>query len=317
MSSAYNPKSNGRAEVAVKKVKRFLIACIGPSGSLDSDKFLRGMLQLRNSPDKDCHLSPAQIIFGRPLRDAFSFVNRELKFQNPAVRSVWRDAWRLKEEALMHRFIRSVERKNEGHNLSNLNLGSRVFVQNQHGPHPNKWDKSGVIVECKPFDQYLVKIDGSGRLTTRNRKFLRHFTMPMSQIDISAPNVTMAGRSLKTQIPLVRGSELVQENPQISSKNAHEIQQTGKQRYNTTPEDETQGQSAMADVPLGGLHDSPEHFVPSPLVTLQNSGDVVMPSSPGSSSLVDGSRFPSTEGERPHRSRNAPKRYVPESGTWE
>ena len=274
------------------------------------------MFQLRNSPDKDCNLSPAQIIFGRPLRDAFSFVNRELKFENPAMRSVWRDAWKLKEEALRHRFIRSAERKNEGHNLSKLNFGSRVFVQNQHGSHPNKWDKSGVVVECKPFNQYVVKIDGSGRLTMRNRKFLRHFTLPVSQVDIGAPKVTMAGRSLKTQTPLGQGRESVQENPQVSSRTSLETQYSGKQMHITTPGDETQGQSPIADVPLGGHHDSSGHFVLPPLVTLQNPGEVVMPPSPGSSSLVDGPGLPSAEGERPRRSRNVPKRYVPESGTW-
>ena len=38
---------------------------------MNTDKFLRAILQLRNSPDPDCNLFPAQIIFGRPLRDAF------------------------------------------------------------------------------------------------------------------------------------------------------------------------------------------------------------------------------------------------------
>ena len=76
VSSAYNPQSNGRAEVAVKKAKRFLLSCIDPSGSLNNDKFLHGLLKIRNTPDKDCNLSPAQIVFGRPLQDAFSFVNR-------------------------------------------------------------------------------------------------------------------------------------------------------------------------------------------------------------------------------------------------
>ena len=41
-SSAYYPQSNGRAEVAVKKVKRLLKSCIGPGGSLNNDKFMRG-----------------------------------------------------------------------------------------------------------------------------------------------------------------------------------------------------------------------------------------------------------------------------------
>ena len=33
--------------------------------------------------------------------------------------------------------------------------------------------KSGEVVEVRPYDQYVVRIHGSGRLTTRNRKFLK------------------------------------------------------------------------------------------------------------------------------------------------
>ena len=73
--SAYNPQSNGRAKVAVKSAKRLLISNIGPSGSLDYDKLPRAMLQLHNIPDTDSNISPAQIIYGRPIHDAFAFTN--------------------------------------------------------------------------------------------------------------------------------------------------------------------------------------------------------------------------------------------------
>ena len=48
-----------------------------------------------------------------------------------------------------------------------------VQVQNQHGAHAHKWDLSGVIVEILGFDAYLVKLDGTGRVSKRNRRFLR------------------------------------------------------------------------------------------------------------------------------------------------
>ena len=175
-SAAYHPQSNGRAEVAVKSVKRLLRANITPSGSLNNDKFLRGLLQLRNTPDPDCSLSPAEIIFGKPLRDAFSFANRLEKFRNKAIHSVWRDAWAAKENALRARFVKTSEKLNEhARFLKTISMGDRCFVQNQTGNYPKRWDRTGVVVEVGQHDQYAVKIDGSGRITIRNRRFLRKF----------------------------------------------------------------------------------------------------------------------------------------------
>ena len=37
------------------------------------------------------------------------------------------------------------------------------------------WDRSGVVLEVVwDFDKYMVKVDCSGRVTMRNRQFLRH-----------------------------------------------------------------------------------------------------------------------------------------------
>ena len=60
--------------------------------------------------------------------------------------------------------------------LAPLEVGDPVYIQNQVGKSPLKWDKSGTIVEVNGFDQYMVKVDGPGRLTRWNRKFLRKFT---------------------------------------------------------------------------------------------------------------------------------------------
>ena len=69
LSASYNPHSNCRAELAVKTGKRLLRDNVGPDGSLDTDRFMRAIMQFRNTPMQDCRRSPAQMVFGRQMRD--------------------------------------------------------------------------------------------------------------------------------------------------------------------------------------------------------------------------------------------------------
>jgi hypothetical protein len=48
-------------------------------------------------------------------------------------------------------------------------------LQNLVGNHPRRWERTGRVVECKNYDQYLVKVYGTGRTTLRKRKPLRKF----------------------------------------------------------------------------------------------------------------------------------------------
>jgi hypothetical protein len=70
LSSAYNPHSNCRAELALKVGKKLLRDNTGHSGSLDADKIMRAVLQYRNTPMQDCRRSPGQMVFGRQMRDS-------------------------------------------------------------------------------------------------------------------------------------------------------------------------------------------------------------------------------------------------------
>ena len=67
------------------------------------------MLQLRNTLDSDYQVSPAEIMYGRHLQDGFAFLNKLDTFSNPAARPVWREACKLKEEALHTRFVKNPE----------------------------------------------------------------------------------------------------------------------------------------------------------------------------------------------------------------
>ena len=70
LSSAYYPQSNGRAEAAVKSMKRLIRGNTGHRGSLDTNAIAQGLLQYRNTPLQNAAgKSPAQLALGRELRD--------------------------------------------------------------------------------------------------------------------------------------------------------------------------------------------------------------------------------------------------------
>ena len=95
LSSAYYPHSNQRAELGVKSAKRLIRENISPSGSLETDGFRRGLLAHRNTPDRDTGLSPAQVIFGRPIREFLPII--PMKYRP---RPEWRLTMEQRELAL-------------------------------------------------------------------------------------------------------------------------------------------------------------------------------------------------------------------------
>ena len=173
VSSSYHAHSNTRAELGVKAMKRMLRGNMGPQGGLYNDKFARALLSYRNTPMQGIGLSPAQIIFGRKLKDTLPFAPGG----EGRIHKEWRITAEDREKALARRHAMNVERLNEHvKKLKDLEVGQSVAVQNQYGNHKKRWGRTGTVVEVGPGPgQYLVKMDGSRKLTLRNRKFLRTF----------------------------------------------------------------------------------------------------------------------------------------------
>ena len=171
VSSPYYPRANKRAEVAVKSAKRLVMENLGPRGSLDTDRFARALLAHRNNPDPETGFSPAQIIFGRELRDHLpALVNRYQPRQE------WRLEADLRERALAKRHGRMQEKLQQGaRTLPPLSCGDTVVLQDLQTKNgkPGRWTKSGEVVEVLPYDAYLVRVHGSRAVTQRNRRFLR------------------------------------------------------------------------------------------------------------------------------------------------
>ena len=172
LTSVANPHANCRAEIAVKTVKRMLMDNTSSNGSIDIDRFQKAMLVYRNSIDPETRASPSLIVFGRPIRDPIP-----IPMGRYCPHPTWAETLTYRERALAKRHNREHEKWGEHTRaLTPLKVGDHVYIQNLVGNHPRRWERTGNIVEVRQFDQYVVRVDGSGRLTIRNRKHLRKFT---------------------------------------------------------------------------------------------------------------------------------------------
>ena len=153
LSSVAFPHSNCRAEIGVKTMKRLITDNTGIDGDLDTDAVQRAILQYRNTPDPVTKISPAMCVFEISFLSCQGNTSHTLHCMRHMV-DVWSEHTRR---------------------LPPLRVGDHVRIQNQTGPHPNKWDRTGNVIEVRQYDQYAIKFDGSGRVSLRNRKFLRKF----------------------------------------------------------------------------------------------------------------------------------------------
>ena len=168
VSTAYNARANKRSEVGVKSAKRLIRGNVTQTGSLQTDRLARALLAHRNTPCPVSGLFPAQIVYGRVLRDFLPL--QPGKFQP---RAEWRQAAEHREAAYAKRHIKKAEQLSRGtKNLPPLHHGDCVSIQNQTGNNPRQWYKTGVVIEKGPFDSYTISIDGSRNITKRNRKYL-------------------------------------------------------------------------------------------------------------------------------------------------
>ena len=63
--------------------------------------------------------------------------------------------------------------REKSRNYKELDVGTAVAIQNQSGNNPTKWDKTGIIIENKPNSKVVIRVDGSRRITVRNRRFVK------------------------------------------------------------------------------------------------------------------------------------------------
>ena len=77
----------------MKLAKRLLRGHVTKSGSLNVDAFVLAIMAHRNTPNPTTGLSPAEILYGRKLRDAFWFALDADRNSRSRMSPTWREAW--------------------------------------------------------------------------------------------------------------------------------------------------------------------------------------------------------------------------------
>ena len=203
---------------------------------------------------------------------------------------------------MKRRFFRTVEDFNSGpSSLSDLQLGDRCYIQNQSGNYPKRWDRSGTIVEVHGYQSYTLKVDGSGRLTRRNRRHLRRFAPAIHHVTDSSTN--------KKQFS----------PPNAKKSSAKPI----------TPDPlpssfaDTFADANLDDLPAPSTSEPPSPSSsteqPPPVVLIDPPVDRVKSPEPPHRVDIAPQDHPATDvvpSARPSRSIRRPKTYEPETGHW-
>ena len=183
-TSPHYPKSNGLAESAVKSAKKLLRRCWDVHrGRIDEEECTRGVLQQRNTPGTSGR-SPAEIVFGRPLRDDLpihpsSFDSPPSRpprqgGEEPRAQTQQRAPCREPRPAQEDRreaCRQSAKQWYDQHtrDLPEFPVGTRVRVQDVR---TKRWDRCGVVTQVSPYRRYRVRFEDGGEVE-RNRCHLR------------------------------------------------------------------------------------------------------------------------------------------------
>ena len=160
-SSPYHHIANGHAEAAVKSMKSLIKKTKRDQHFIEN--LAKAVLEYRNTPRKD-GLSPAQRLFGRPMRTRLP--SHPLIFKADIQRKLQdadKKASGLREKAKA-RYDHGTKE------MDKLEVGDIVRVQHAS---TSKWDLIGQIIERHDRDRsYRVKTE-SGKIYWRNRRFLK------------------------------------------------------------------------------------------------------------------------------------------------
>ncbi len=151
-ASAKHPRGNAIAEAAVKKVKKIL--CM----AMSEDELTKALLAMHQTPVAPGRPSPAQLHFGRNVRDDLHPRVTAAHISWQEVRE-WKEAVALERKHTYDRGTRALRGLWEG----------EVVLVHQGG----RWERAKVLRSLPRPRSYLVQVLRTGQRLERNRHLLR------------------------------------------------------------------------------------------------------------------------------------------------
>ena len=114
VSSVGFPHGNTRSEVAVKSAKRLLRSNITARGELDTVNITRALLEYRTTPDRDIGFSPAELLYGRQIKDFLPNIPDKFRIpKHELLQESWRNVADWRENALSRRGAKIMDKLSE------------------------------------------------------------------------------------------------------------------------------------------------------------------------------------------------------------
>jgi hypothetical protein len=156
-------------------MKRLIHCTFDPQlGTVNMEKCTKALLLFRNTPRRPSGLSPAEILFGRVLRDGVpTKLDQYLPQHREAV---------LRRQDAVESYRCQMEKVK---NIRRFRKGDCVTVQD---PGSKRWNLRAIVIDEPKFRNYIVEMEEGGRYR-HNQKFLKLLLNPNPVTDIEPPKV--------------------------------------------------------------------------------------------------------------------------------
>merc|ERR1711946_94338 len=131
-------------------MKRILRDAVGTGRKLNGEKAAMALLEYRNTPIRDLERSPAQMLFGRHMRDLMQI--RDMLDQG---QYQIQEHFQLSAEDRERAFFEKIQREGikwsmHTRHLEKLGVGQDVVLQSMRGNDKGKWTSTGKVLVADP-----------------------------------------------------------------------------------------------------------------------------------------------------------------------